>query len=32
MEIPGWDLTVALFADPDGHVIGLSKGVTAAES
>jgi uncharacterized protein len=27
MEIPGYNLTVALFADPEGHVIGLSKGV-----
>jgi uncharacterized protein len=32
MEVPGWDLTIALFADPDGHVIGLSKGVSAPES
>jgi len=26
MEIPGWNLTIGLFADPEGHVIGLSKG------
>jgi predicted enzyme related to lactoylglutathione lyase len=26
MEIPGFDLTIAFFADPQGHVIGLSKG------
>ena len=32
MEVPGWDLTIALFADPDGQVIGLSKGAVAAES
>jgi uncharacterized protein len=32
MEVPGWDLTIALFADPDGHVIGLSKGAVPAES
>jgi uncharacterized protein len=27
MEIPGYNLTVALLADPEGHVIGLAKGV-----
>jgi predicted enzyme related to lactoylglutathione lyase len=29
MDVPGWNLTVALFADPDGHLVGLSKGATA---
>jgi uncharacterized protein len=27
MEVPGYNLTFAFFADPEGHVIGLSKGV-----
>jgi predicted enzyme related to lactoylglutathione lyase len=26
VEVPSAGLTFALFADPDGHVIGLSKG------
>ena len=26
MEIEGWNLTIAFFADPEGHLIGLSKG------
>lgn len=26
MEIPQFNLTVAMFADPEGHVVGLSKG------
>ena len=25
-EIPQFNLTIAMFADPEGHVIGLSKG------
>src|SRR5262245_5305354 len=25
-EIPSYNLTFAMFADPEGHVIGLSKG------
>ena len=25
-EIPGFGLTFAFFADPEGHVVGLSKG------
>lgn len=25
-EMPKFNLTIALFADPEGHVIGLSKG------
>jgi hypothetical protein len=29
MEIPGWNLTIAFLADPEGHVIGLSKGAVA---
>jgi hypothetical protein len=28
-EVPGMDLTIAFFADPDGHVVGLSHGATA---
>jgi predicted enzyme related to lactoylglutathione lyase len=28
--IPGMDLKFAYFADPDGHVIGLSKGMAAS--
>jgi len=24
--IPGFGLTFAFFADPEGHVVGLSKG------
>jgi predicted enzyme related to lactoylglutathione lyase len=27
MDIPQYGLTFAFFADPDGHVVGLSKGV-----
>lgn len=26
MKVEGSDLTIAFFADPDGHVVGLSKG------
>jgi uncharacterized protein len=26
MDIEGWNLTIAFFADPEGHVIGLSRG------
>jgi hypothetical protein len=26
MDIEGWDITIAFFADPEGHVVGLSKG------
>lgn len=26
MEIEGWNLTIAFFTDPEGHLIGLSKG------
>jgi uncharacterized protein len=26
MDIEGWNLTIAFVADPEGHVIGLSKG------
>ena len=26
-EVPEFDLTFAFFADPEGHVVGLSKGV-----
>ncbi len=25
MEVPGADVTLAMFTDPDGHVIGLTK-------
>lgn len=25
-EIPGFGLTFAFFADPEGHVVGLSNG------
>jgi predicted enzyme related to lactoylglutathione lyase len=25
-EIPGYHLTFAFFADPEGHVVGLTKG------
>jgi predicted enzyme related to lactoylglutathione lyase len=25
-DVPGYDLTFAFLADPEGHVIGLSKG------
>ncbi|MBV8087784.1 MAG: VOC family protein [Chloroflexi bacterium] len=25
-EVPGFGLTFAFFADPEGHVVGLSKG------
>jgi hypothetical protein len=25
----GMNLTIAFFADPDGHVVGLSQGATA---
>jgi uncharacterized protein len=28
--VPGMDLTIAFFADPDGHVVGLSHGATAS--
>ena len=28
-EVPGMNLTIAFFADPDGHVVGLSHGATA---
>jgi predicted enzyme related to lactoylglutathione lyase len=26
MQIPGYNLTFAFFADPEGHVVGLSRG------
>jgi len=26
MEIPGWNLSIAFLTDPEGHLIGLSKG------
>lgn len=26
-EVPEFGLTFAFFADPEGHVVGLSKGV-----
>jgi hypothetical protein len=26
MAVPGQDLTIAFFADPDGHMVGLSRG------
>ncbi len=29
-RVPGMDLTIAFFADPDGHVVGLSHGATAS--
>lgn len=29
MEVPGANLTIAFLADPDGHVVGLSKGVSS---
>lgn len=28
-RVPGMELTIAFFADPDGHVVGLSHGATA---
>ncbi len=31
MQVPGWDLTIALFADPDGHVVGLARGAAAVK-
>lgn len=30
-EVPGMKLKSAYFADPEGHVIGLSKGMVAAQ-
>jgi uncharacterized protein len=30
MDIPGWNLSIAFVSDPEGHVIGLSKGVVAS--
>jgi predicted enzyme related to lactoylglutathione lyase len=27
MEIPGGGVTLAAFADPDGNMIGLTKGM-----
>ena len=29
-DVPGMNLTIAFFADPDGHVVGLSHGATAS--
>jgi predicted enzyme related to lactoylglutathione lyase len=29
-DVPGMNLTIAFFADPDGHVVGLSRGATAS--
>jgi|SRR5258708_21518754 predicted enzyme related to lactoylglutathione lyase len=26
MDIPGWNLKIAFMTDPEGHLIGLSKG------
>lgn len=26
MDVPGWNLSIALMIDPEGHLIGLSKG------
>ena len=26
MDVPGWNLTIAFMTDPEGHLIGLSKG------
>ncbi len=26
MDIPGWNLQIAFMTDPEGHLIGLSKG------
>jgi uncharacterized protein len=26
MDIPGWNLSIAFMSDPEGHLIGLSKG------
>ena len=31
-QVPGMDLTIAFFADPDGHVVGLSRGATASQA
>ena len=28
-DVPGMNLTIAFFADPDGHVVGLSHGAIA---
>lgn len=30
-EVPGWDLTFALFADPEGHLVGLARGAAAVK-
>jgi predicted enzyme related to lactoylglutathione lyase len=30
MRVPGNELTIALFTDPDGHLVGLSTGAAAA--
>jgi predicted enzyme related to lactoylglutathione lyase len=27
MDIPGWNLTIGFMSDPEGHLVGLSKGV-----
>jgi len=29
-EVPGMNLKIAFFADPDGHVVGLSHGAIAS--
>lgn len=30
-EVPGWDLTFVLFADPEGHLVGLARGAAAVK-
>jgi predicted enzyme related to lactoylglutathione lyase len=30
-QVPGWDLTFALFADPEGHMVGLARGAAAVK-
>jgi hypothetical protein len=27
MDIPGWNLSIGFMSDPEGHLVGLSKGV-----
>jgi hypothetical protein len=29
VELPQFNLTFAMFADPEGHIVGLSKGAVS---
>jgi predicted enzyme related to lactoylglutathione lyase len=29
MDIPGWNLSIGFMSDPEGHLVGLSKGVVS---